>query len=252
MAKPWLSRALPPRTALRRRTAASDVAATASKHSRKAQYELLLPFYKEEAERYEALSKRASMYLTVLGAISLLGVVKLESTRIIFQNPVVATVALATLNCIFLALWNVVESVRLREYKTPIKPRDFVLQAEAESFTEDDSYSLLLSGLVQSIDANREKNNQAAAKLETTLRFGTLAIVFSLLLNVLVMYFSYQEVNMSQSKSGTSGQQSTPATDSKPPSKTPMSELLKPQVTETVKKGEVPPYTRNSGPGGSK
>ena len=171
-------------------------------HSRKDQYELLRPYYEEEAERYEALNKRAAAYLSILGAVSAFAVFKAEAvSKLIFSNIALLWLAAFTLIAVLSFVLFVSYAIRITDYKTPIDPREFVLQADALKYTEDDSYSVLLAGLVQSIETNRKQNDRCAVALQKALWCAAAAILAFISLNSGLLYYAHQESQMASNSS---------------------------------------------------
>ena len=138
-----------------------------SPQSRREQYDLLMPYYREEADRYEALNKRAAAYLSILGAVSAFAVFKADTvSKHIFTQELPLVLASLTLLAVLACVLAVAYAIRIAEYKTPIGPKEFVLSADKNRYTSEDSYSIMLAGLVDSIETNRSQNDRCANALQ--------------------------------------------------------------------------------------
>jgi hypothetical protein len=206
--------------------------------SRREQYELLLPYYEEESERYEALNKRAAAYLSILGVVSAFAVFKAEGVSIhIFANQALLVLAGLTLFAVLGCVLTVSYATRITDYKTPIGPRELVLKVDGEKYTSEDTYSLLLAGLVDSIETNRTQNDKCANALQISLWFGAAAIVLFIALNTSLLFVVHKESQMtSKNTQGTNAPSPAPAPSS--PGNTPMADLLNTTTPVPVQKND--------------
>jgi hypothetical protein len=213
--------------------------------SRRDQYDLLVPYYKEEAERYEALNKRAAAYLSILGAVSAFAVFKADAvSQHIFSHKLPLFLAALTLLAVLACVLTVAYAVRIAEYKTPIGPKEFVLRVDQNRYTSEDSYSIMLAGLVDSIETNRSQNDRCADALQISLWFGAGAIVLFIALNASLLFIIHKDNTMTSSKgpgTSTSSQQAPASAPSSSPSKTPMADLLNTSNTVPAKKSDDSP-----------
>lgn len=150
----------------------------ATRISRKEQYEALNRLYVEEAERYEALNKRGLAYLTVVGALSLATIFKLDSiaAKVLASQLAISFGFLAgyfALAAVVLVAW----SMRVLDYFALADPRSLVREIDAEQYSIEDTYSVLLVGLVEATEQNRTKNDGRAQVLEIALIFAVAAAI---------------------------------------------------------------------------
>jgi len=208
---------------------------------RREQYELLLPYYEEESGRYEALSKRAAAYLSILGAVSAFSLFKVDTVgKLIFTNVFLIALSVLTLLAVLGCVLMVSYAVRITEFKTPISPRKLVLDADKHRYTTEDTYSVMLAGLVDSIETNRLQNDKCASALQKSLWLGAGAIVLFIALNAALVFVAHQENTMTNAKTpGSNPPASSPASSS--PAKTPMADLLGTTNSVPVRKSEAPP-----------
>ena len=210
-----------------------------TKSSRQEQYDLLLPYYAEESERYEALNKRAAAYLSIVGAVSILAAFKPELfSKHVLTHPTLITLALLALIALLMCVLSVGYSLRIAEYRTPISPMRLVLDADAMSYTSDDLYSIMLTGLIQSIESNREQNDLRAKALQTSLWSAAIAVLFAIALNATLLVVASKETSMSNSSESQKPTTSVPAPAPSSPATTSMADLLSRPVTVPLKKSE--------------
>jgi hypothetical protein len=160
---------------------------TAPVVSRKEQYEALFRFYAEENDRYEALNKRGSAYLAVVGALSVFAVFKLEaiSQKVLSSTPTLM-LGLLTGGAVLACIVFVTLSLRIRDYSTIVNARDLVKDVDNESYGVEDMYTILLAGLVIAIEKNRQANDERADQLVIAVWFAVAAIFLSVLTNVVI------------------------------------------------------------------
>lgn len=207
--------------------------------SRKDQYELLLRYYTEESERYEALNKRAAAYLSIVGAVSAFAAFKTEIATYSLRSPVVTALAIAALLALLACVLAVAFSMRITAYRSPVSPKQLVLAVDAENYTSNDTYSVMLAGLVNSTEWNRGQNDQRAFALQLSLWFAAVAVVLAIAINVTILYQPQKETPMSTSNQSSGTSSPAPATSQ--PSKTPMSDLLNNTQTVPLKKSDDAP-----------
>lgn len=203
-------------------------------HSRKDQYDLLLRYYTEEGERYEALNKRAAAYLSIVGAVSAFAAFKTDVSFFSSRSLLITALAVAALCALLFCVLAVALSVRISEYKSPVRPKELVLAAEKDQYTAEDTYSVILAGLVDSIEWNRRQNDRRAISLQVSLWFAAAAVVLAIAINVVVLFQPPKEMPMSSSNQNTGSSAPAPV----PPSQTPMSELLNRPQTAPLKKSD--------------
>ena len=154
---------------------------------RKDQYESLFRFYAEENERYEALNKRGSAYLGVVGGLSVFAMYKLDAISAkILAHPPTLILGLFTGAAIIACILFITLSLRIREYSTVIDVRSLVVNASNENYESEDFYTLLLGGLVVAIENNRNANNARADQLTTAVWLAVTAIILSLITNIAI------------------------------------------------------------------
>ena len=202
--------------------------------SRKEQYEILFRYYTEESDRYEALNKRAAAYLSIIGAVSVFTAFKSDViSKSVLTHPVPITLAVFALVALLACVLAVAYSMRVTEYRTPVRPKELVLTAEKEGYTSDDIHSVLLAGLIESIEWNRAQNNARATALQVSLWFAAIAVFLAVVINVTLLFLTTKEISMSKYDSQKSNVP-TPAPSS--PSKTSLADLLNNNRPVPVKK----------------
>jgi hypothetical protein len=155
---------------------------------RKEQYEALARFYTEEAERYEALNKRALAYLSIIGALSIFAVFKLDAISAkVLASPVTLTLGFLAGTCTLAAIVVIAWSMRVLDYLTIADPREIVLQVDADNYSTEDTYSVLLVGLVEAVAQNRELNDRRASTLSVALWFAVAAALLFGATNAMIL-----------------------------------------------------------------
>ena len=114
-----------------------------------------------------------------------------------------------------------------------MRPKELVLTAEKEGYTSDDIHSVLLAGLIESIEWNRAQNNARATALQVSLWFAAIAVFLAVVINVTLLFLTTKEISMSKYDSQKSNVP-TPAPSS--PSKTSLADLLNNNRPVPVKK----------------
>ena len=154
---------------------------------RKDQYDALFRFYTEENDRYEALNKRGSAYLGVVGGLSVFTLFKLDAiaAKILSSTPTLI-LGLLTGGAILACILIVTFSLRIRDYSTLVDPRALVTEIGSQGYGSEDMYTLLLAGLVVAIEKNRKMNDERAEQLVAAVWFAVAAIVLSVLTNAAI------------------------------------------------------------------
>lgn len=172
---------------IRARDSLLNQRAQSSPISRKEQYESLFRYYAEENDRYEALNKRGSAYLGVVGGLSVFAMFKLDAISAkVLANPPTLILGLLSGAAIIACILFVTLSLRIRQYSTVVDARSLVVASSKEAYESEDFYSILLGGLVVAIENNRAANDARADQLSTAVWLAVTAIFLSFLTNVAI------------------------------------------------------------------
>ena len=155
--------------------------------TRKELHDELYRNYTEEGQRYEALNNRGSAYLTVVGALSVFAAFKLDAiANQIMSSHVTLLLGLLAGVAVLATMVLIALSLRIRNYLSPGDPLALVEEIEANHYTAEDTYTVLLASLVEATDENRKINNDRAQLLSWALLLALVAVFGTLAFNVSV------------------------------------------------------------------
>lgn len=158
--------------------------------TRSEQFELFHRYFNAENERYESLTSRASVYLSVISGLTLFAGLKLDDIdKFIAGNPL--TLSLAAISGVFVlgALAATVLSLRVYAYKDVCDVEELVLQVDENKYDREDIYSILLANLADATKVNRGINDRRARHLEWAVALLGLAVAAFIITNVVVVSF---------------------------------------------------------------
>ena len=150
--------------------------------TRKAQYEVFLPFFKGEEDRYAALTQRATTFLGLTSIIILFGGV--EAAKIPYGSLAFLFV-ITTAVCVLLAVLGAIASLWIRTYRDICNVEEIVLTVDEEDYSEEDVYSELLANMADAIRHNRDINTQRADWLRFSATCFALAVIFAAITSVI-------------------------------------------------------------------
>jgi hypothetical protein len=138
--------------------------------TRREQYELFLPFFKAEEERYAALTQRGAAFLGFISVISLFGGASLLKGKPLMGASVIGLSVLLAVLCALMSLI-------IRSYWDICDVEELVITIEEEQYEEEDVYTVLLAGLADAVCRNRGVNDQRANWLKYSASFFALSII---------------------------------------------------------------------------
>lgn len=157
--------------------------------TRRELFELFHRYFDAEEARYESLTKRASLYLSVVSGLSLFAGLKLdEMNKLVTANW--QTLALAGIGGVLVlgCLGATILSVRVYKYRDVCDIEELIVEIEESKYDEEDVYSVLLASLADATRNNREINDQRARYLQWAASFLGLAVVTFLATTVVAIW----------------------------------------------------------------
>jgi len=137
--------------------------------TRHEQYDLFLPFFKAEEERYAALTQRGAAFLGFISVISLFGGTSLLKGQSLLGASLIGLSVLLAVLCALMSLL-------IRSYWDICDVEELVVTIEEEHYEEEDIYSVLLANMADAVCHNRGINDQRANWLQYSAFFFALAV----------------------------------------------------------------------------
>lgn len=156
--------------------------------TRSEQFELFHRYFDAENERYESLTTRASIYLSVITGLTLFAGLKLdEINKFISANSFTLVLAAISGLLVLAALAATVLSLRVYAYKDVCDVEDMVVQIDENKYDKEDIYSVLLANLADATKVNRAINDRRAHHLEWAVALLGLSVAAFIITNVAVV-----------------------------------------------------------------
>ena len=156
--------------------------------TREHQFTLFHRYFDAENERYESLTTRASIYLSIISALALFAGVKVKQVdKVIAADPIALLLTglsgVCVLACIAVTVW----SLRVYPYKDICDVEELVVEIDEKGYETEDVYSVLLANLADATAVNRRNNDHRARCLQWAASFLGVAVAVLILVQAVVV-----------------------------------------------------------------
>lgn len=156
--------------------------------NRSEQFELFHRYFDSENTRYESLTSRASIYLSVISGLALFAGLNLEDiSGFISRNPITLLLSGCSGLFVLFSLAAIVLSLRVYPYKDICDIEEIVVAIDENNYEKEDVYSVLLANLAVATKNNSSINDHRARCLQWAVAFLGLAVTFFIVTNMVVV-----------------------------------------------------------------
>jgi hypothetical protein len=123
---------------------------------RKEQYKLFSELIKTENDRYEKLTIRATIFISIISGFAvLIGLVITLLNRSVTSNIFISIAIALGVICLLIALYFAIRSLGIFVYKDVCDIKDFLIEIDKKKYSENDVYSILLGNIGDTSSHNR-------------------------------------------------------------------------------------------------
>lgn len=153
---------------------------------RKSLYELLYALNKEDDDRYNKLTNRGTVLISIIsGFVALIGIVVTFFSKIIHPSQILSITIATGGVLLLLAMFLAILSLGIFTYKHICDIEMFVKDIESKEYGEKDVYSVLLANLAEASTHNRTVLDKRA----NYLKYSSIIICSTIVLFVLVIIY---------------------------------------------------------------